>query len=296
MALPGIDEIVGFVEGVTNSLNGVISSATPAGLSSSFDTVINSNSFPADFFISDLAGNTDVGFGNNQAAGGTNNNGSAMRFNPKITPDDEITKSNKKIGFDSLDSMINKSLGMDWKTKNADPGNPNIVEAYKLSGRNFTKDGRTGQYSWAACYVNWILNKSGLPSLETMSPKAYTKYGDPIKFHSASEIRLNDIIIFDSLYGPSHIGFVRAYNPNTKIMEILGGNQAGTVKITKIPFSVGDPRLRISTVRRKWVSPDTPLPTSSSAKGISTGALGSPVSPDLLKTRPIKLSASKNSN
>jgi hypothetical protein len=79
-------------------------------------------------------------------------------------------------------------------------------------------------------------------------------------------------------------------------MEIVGGNQAGTVKITKIPFSVGDPRLRISTVRRKWVSPDTPLPTSSSAKGISTGALGSPVSPDLLKTQPIKLSASKNSN
>ena len=47
MALPGIDEIVGFVEGVTNSLNGVVSSATPAGLSSSFDTVINSNSFPS---------------------------------------------------------------------------------------------------------------------------------------------------------------------------------------------------------------------------------------------------------
>ena len=276
-ALPSADEIIEYVEGVTNSLNGVVTSASIVPISELFDEIIITNSFPKDFFISDLAGNTDIGFGSDQAAGGLNNNGSSIRFNPKITPDLEITKSNKKIGFDSLDFMINKSLTMDWKTKNADPGNPNIIEAYKISGRGFTKDGRTGQFSWAACYVNWILNKSGLPSLETMSPRAYLKYGDAIKFHSGAEIRLNDIIILDSLFGSSHIGFVRAFNPDTKTIEILGGNQAGTVKIMKIPFSVGDPRLRISTVRRSWVPPNTPLPktatTASSAKGISVGTL-----------------------
>jgi hypothetical protein len=177
--------------------------------------------------------------------------------------------------------MIEKSLTMDWKTLNADPGNPNIIEAYNISGRNYTRDGRADQYSWAVAYVNWILQKAGLPYIETMSPYGYTRYGTPVNFRTMRGVRKYDIFIFTSILGVSHIGFIQSYDVNTGILKIVGGNQAGTVKVTDMPFSVTDPIFRVLHVKRNWAIPAT-IDTSV----YSLGAGSQPTVNDVLPVPP----------
>jgi len=247
-----------FISGVSNSFQRIVTAAVAVSeIAQLFTDVFPQPSISNNFIVPDLAGNGDLGYGIANSGGGLRNTPSLIRVGTNTTPDMDITSGNISIGYNSVESMVNKSLSMDWQTKNADPGNTNIVEAYKLSGRDYTKDGRTGEYSWATAYVNWVLNKAGVPYLETMSPRGYEKYGAPVNFRTMKEVRKNDIFIFRSNEGISHIGFVQMYDLNTQTLDIVGGNQSGTVKSTKMPFSVSDPRFYVVHVRRNWTIPAT---------------------------------------
>jgi hypothetical protein len=215
--------------------------------------------FPPEFPVKDLVGNTDLGYGSTQAAGGGDNSGNILRFAPSANPDPAL---GSQPGYQSLDTVLKKTLSQDWKTKNAEPGNPLIIEAYRISGRNYNKDGRTGEYSWHTAFVNWSLSKAGITPLQTMSAFAYEKYGKKVDYHNPLNLRKHDIVIFKSVVGLAHIGFIQSYDPRTRIIGVLGGNQAGTVKITKFNYTKSDPILYIAQVRRQWTIPkefDVPL-------------------------------------
>jgi hypothetical protein len=250
-----IDNSTPFISGLSNGFERLITAATLAGAAFElFDDVVDLLGFTDDFSVPDLAGNGDLGFGGN-STGGLGNSSSTIRYGTNRSPAEEISQRNIPVGWQSLDFIIEKSLTMDWQTLNADPGNPNIIEAYKTSGRNYTQDGRTDQYSWAVAYVNWILQKAGLPYIETMSPYGYTRYGNPINFRTMRDVRKYDIFIFTSILGVSHIGFIQSYDADAGILKIIGGNQAGTVKVTDMPFSVTDPLFRVLHVKRNWGIP-----------------------------------------
>ena len=170
--------------------------------------------------------------------------------------DDDLLASNiQPRTWAAIDFMINKALGMDWRVRNADPGNENILEAYRFAGRAFTQDGGTGQFSWAAAFATWILVKSGFQGLRTMSPTAFRTYGFPVRFHAGPLVtytRKWDLVIFTSNLNIQHVGFIQSYDPQRQTMRIVGGDQGDTVKVTEMPFSVTNPLFRVTHVRRNW--------------------------------------------
>ena len=168
---------------------------------------------------------------------------------------------------------------MDWTTLNTDPGNPNILEAYQFAGRAFTADGGTGQYSWAAAFATWVLVKSGFTGLRTMAPSSFSSYGVPVRFHGPRELEYVqkwDIVVFTSNVNIQHVGFIKSFNPNERTMEIVGGDQNDTVKITTMPYSVGNPLFRVIHVRRRWAG--SSLNDTSIAPGYR-GSLAGDISP-----------------
>ena len=157
--------------------------------------------FPPEFPVKDLVGNTDLGYGLSQGAGGADNSGSFLIFSPSANPDPALSSLGVSPGYESLNTILKKTLSQDWKTRNADPGNPLIIEAYRISGREYKKDGRSGEYSWHTAFVNWALSKAGITPLQTMSAFAYEKYGKKVDFHNPINLRKNDIVIFKSVVG-----------------------------------------------------------------------------------------------
>ena len=275
-----------FLSGVTNAL-GALAGLT--AVSAALGEIFNTPVAPADFIVPDLANNGSSALGSLFTSGGMF--GSSSMVN-KVNPGADSSLSAPSGTWAALDFVINKSLnGMDWKTKNTDPGNPNILEAYRFAGRGFTQDGGTGQYSWAAAYVTWVLVKSGFFGLRTMAPSAFSKYGNTVDFRAGplNRARKWDIVVFTSNVNIQHVGFIKSYNPNTKILEIVGGDQAETVKVTQMPYSPTDQRFRTIHVRRNWTIPaseDYPLwqrPTvGSTAASPLSGVLSSPIATTFL--------------
>lgn len=218
----------------------------------------------------DLKNSTDPGFGFANSMGGSNGTGTLLGYGGGQLPaDSKNTSATTSTGttadstaYKRLDDVLTRTISQDWRAKNAKPGNPLILEAYAISGRNYDKDGTSGEYAWAAAYVNWVLNKAGLSYMKVMSPTAYAGYGSPVDFGTFKKVRKNDLIIMTSVHGLGHIGFVRSYDPKTNLVTVLGGNQAGMVKLTKITMSRSNPDLYISHIRRNWTIPaaqDVPL-------------------------------------
>lgn len=247
------------VLGVTNALAQIGGIATAAGAAvESLEKLVNTLSAPSDFIVPDLANNGSTGFGFLAAAGGAGTTPTVIREVDATTPHDAVLEEGLQGGtWEALDFMINKTLNENWVTQNGSPGNPNIMEAYRLAGRAFTRDGGTGQYSWAAAYVTYILSKSGFTSLQTMAPSAYGRYGTPVDFRRGpiDKVRKWDVVVFTSDANIQHVGFVKNYDPDTGMFEIVGGDQAETVKVTQMPYSATDPRFRTIHVRRNWAVP-----------------------------------------
>ena len=273
----GVDDIVGslndVVGNVTNALNGFVQGITNAvgaigtlsGLGSVLSVLTDNQGFtnaPSDFPVPDLANNGNTGHGFIGA-------GAATTRVPRVsnqTPLEELLASGITPGtWEALDFVLTHALNnMDWRTKNADPGNENIVEAYSLAGRTFTRDGGTGELSWAGAFATWALAKSGFSAYATMASMNYTRYGNPIRFEDVGRrnVRKWDLVVFNSNFNIQHVGFIQDYDPSTRTAKILGGDQGDRLKITEMPISITDPVFRLIATRRNWNIPasiDKPL-------------------------------------
>jgi hypothetical protein len=261
-----------FIAGVTNA-TGIIAGLSAIGsIAESLSSIFTTLSAPSDFIIPDLAGNGSASLGAAGSSGATFGTGSIVN---EVQPSLDTDMLNAGIlpgSWESLDFVINKALNnMDWTTLNADPGNPNILEAYRFAGRGFTEDGGTGQFSWAAAFATWVLVKSGFTGLRTMAPSAFSQYGIPVRFHGPRELEYVqkwDIVVFTSNVNIQHVGFIKSFNPDAHTMEIVGGDQADTVKITTMPYSAHNPLFRVTHVRRLWAV------SSTSDSQIATGYRG----------------------
>lgn len=208
----------------------------------------------------DVAGLIDLGFGHRDAVGATHNSGTFVQYGKtQSLPDTPGAPLGEK--YNKLLGTLNSTLSQDWKTKNAEPGNPLIIEAYKLSGRDYKKDGTTGEYIWNTAYVNWVLSKSGLDYLKVMSPSAYTSYGSPVNFGTFKNVRKGDIIVFSSGFGLGMVGFVWNYDKQTNNVSVLAGCLSGTLKISKFLLTRTNPEFYVTHVRRNWtISADKDVP------------------------------------
>lgn len=231
----------------------------------------------------DVAGLIDMGFGHSNAKGATHNTGSFVQYGetPSIP---EIPGSETGEKYKKLMDTLNRTLNQNWKTQNSEPGNPLIIEAYKISGRDYKKDGTTGEYIWNTAFVNWVLYKSGIDYLKVMSPSAYSSYGSPVNFGTFKNVRKGDIIVFSSGFGLGMVGFVWGYDKKSNMVSVLAGCLSGTLKISKFTLTRTNPEFYVSHVKRNWVIPadmDNPLfeVTMPTRPGQQTSGLQLPTRP-----------------
>lgn len=233
--------------------------------------------------LADLIG-SDTGFGNNTTPSTTA--GEQVQRTVIATPEDPAggPAPTSTTPYEKLIEVLEKSLSQDWAVKSGegdgilpseleesrDPRgksqipppppntNPLIMEAYRISGQpGLTKDGTTGEYAWHTAFVNWVLSKAGFAIVASMSAQAYYTYGNRVNHTNLNNLkaRKGDLVIFNSRTGAKHIGFFWGFNKDAKTVQILGGNQAGTVKLSDFPFSLTDGDFYVTHIRRNWEVP-----------------------------------------
>ncbi len=116
--------------------------------------------------------------------------------------------------------------------------------------------GMSAGIPWCACFVSWVLVKAGINGLKTASSQKYRNYGFEIGTTSWANVRKNDIVVVSYGGGRGHVGFYRGFDPQTRRVNILGGNQGDNLNIKSFGTS------RITSIKRNWRVPtefDTPL-------------------------------------
>jgi uncharacterized protein (TIGR02594 family) len=209
----------------------------------------------------DISGNGDISTGF-YGAQGTSREGNYIQLTQPSTllPEGE--------GFEAINSLLEQTLNQDWSEKGT-PGNPNILACYEVTGNNYRGDNTP----WCAGYVSYILDRAGVPSLKTLGSQAYKNYGSEIDWRTFENVRANDIVVLtrndDQRFG--HVGFFRGYNPSTRRVQLLGGNQSDKVKLSN--FEVRGSRMTVTSIKRNWSVPsdfDFPIIGTDLAQGSLT--------------------------
>ena len=193
----------------------------------------------------DIAGVADPASGFYGAPGGAGNQGNFVQY----TEPDQVLPQGE--GFTAINSVLEQNLRQDW-TEKGTPGNPNILSCYEVCNQSFKGDSTP----WCAGYVSYVLNAAGLQSLRTLSSQGYKKYGSEIDWRTWENVRANDIVILTNINDPrrGHVGFFRGYNPKTRRVQMLGGNQSDKVKLSN--FLVRGKSLHVTSVKRNWTVPE----------------------------------------
>ena len=228
---------------------------------------LNSNRFPNDYGEPSLR-DGDQGFGHYGAAGGTGESGNFAQLQEPINPPPRDTL------WGSLDYVLTEAQKRNWKEQGS-PANPNIKAAYQVCGLDYNQDGSAIQYAWCAAFISWALETAGISNLRSMSSQAYNSYGQPVQWRNYVNIRKWDIVVFKSkTRGGGHVGFIKSIDPNNQKLEVLGGNQSNTLKVSTYRFESRSQYIK--EIRRNWDIPaeyDLPLVgdiSASAESGAST--------------------------
>jgi len=249
-------------------------------LEAAFGTI--GRGFPNILGLADLAGSSDAGFGYNGARSTPSGEQIAQTTNATPEAPEGGPAPESSTPYEKLIEVLENTLAQDWAVKSGegdgikpseqgeDPRgksqipppppntNPLIMEAYRISGQpGLTRDGTSGEYAWHTAFVNWVLSKAGFTIVASMSAQAYNSYGNRVNHTNFNNLRARkgDLVIFNSKTGAKHIGFFWRINKGAKSITILGGNQAGTVKLSNFPFSLTDGDFYVTHIRRNWEVP-----------------------------------------
>jgi len=192
---------------------------------------------------------------------------------PATPPADCAVGDSPQSKYKKFASFLDSQLSAGGWAENGPgrPGNPKILTCYNACGFGSLKDDQT---AWCAGFAGWALKTNCLPSLVTLSSQAYRGYGTSIPITDPSLWRWNDLVVFKSHTNPAqgHVGFYRGYDPTTRRIRILGGNQGNTLKLSNFLFDDGK-TLFVAYIGRNWtVSPefDKPIATALAADAFTT--------------------------
>jgi hypothetical protein len=249
-------------------------------LEAAFGTI--GRGFPNNPALADLAGSSDAGFGYNGARSTPSGEQIAQTTNATPEAPEGGPAPESSTPYEKLIEVLEKTLTQDWAVKSGegdgikpseqdgDPRgksqipppppntNPLIMEAYRISGQpGLTRDGTSGEYAWHTAFVNWVLSKAGFTIVASMSAQAYYSYGNRVNHTNFNNLRARkgDLVIFNSKTGAKHIGFFWGIDKAAKTVKILGGNQAGTCKLSDFPFSLTTGDFYVTHIRRNWEVP-----------------------------------------
>ena len=192
---------------------------------------------------------------------------------PATPPADCAVGDSPQAKYKKFASFLDSQLSAGGWAENGPgrAGNPKILTCYNACGFGSLKDDQT---AWCAGFAGWALKTNCLPSLVTLSSQAYRGYGTSIPITDPALWRWNDLVVFKSHTNPAqgHVGFYRGYDPTTRRIRILGGNQGNTLKLSNFLFDDGK-TLFVAYIGRNWtVSPefDKPIATALAADAFTT--------------------------
>ena len=108
--------------------------------------------------------------------------------------------------------------------------NPQILKYFRDIGHEWVKDDET---AWCAAYLNWCLQRAGLPHTGKLNARSFLKYGDETTKPILGDLAVLWRISPTSAYG--HVGFYLAEQKN--YIFLLGGNQSNSVTVSAFPKS-----------------------------------------------------------
>ena len=201
--------------------------------------------------------------------------GKEIPVKPKETtpPADCAVGESPKEKYKRLCAWLDRELSSGGWAENGPgrPGNPKIMACYRSVGQQTDSSDQT---AWCAGFAGYALKTNCLPAIQTLSSRAYKGYGTSIPLNDPSLWRFNDVVVFksNSKPGQGHVGFYRGYDPTTRRIRVLGGNQGNTLKLSNFLFD--DPNtLTVDYIGRNWtVSPefDKPIATKLAADAFTT--------------------------
>ena len=163
-------------------------------------------------------------------------------------------------GYERMIAILENVLTQDW-TEKGRPGNPRILQCYRVTGNAYEQDQDAMAYAWCAAFVSWALEESGIGGIKSMSSQAYATYGAEVGWRDTSQIRKGDVVVFKSkTRGGGHVGFVWEVDKQNQRFKVLGGNQGDNAKISNYQFESNSQYTL--TIRRNWAIPtelDTPI-------------------------------------
>jgi hypothetical protein len=169
-------------------------------------------------------------------------------LDPNITPGPLPTGP----GYERLDALLKNVLTQDWRER-GNPGNPRILECYKVCGNAYTQDSSAMTYAWCAAFVSWALYTAQIPVNPTMSSQAWYNWGSEVDWRDTGKIRKWDVVIFKSkTRSGGHIGFIQEITSNG-VIKVLGGNQGNDAKVSNYRFNSNSQYVR--SVKRNWSLP-----------------------------------------
>ena len=171
-------------------------------------------------------------------------------------------------GWEKLDAVLSNVLTQDWRER-GNPGNPRILETYKICGNAYTRDSSSMAYAWCAAFVSWALYTAGIPlgqGTPTMSSQGWGRWGGEVDWRDTKNIRKWDVVIFKSkTRSGGHIGFIQEITTNG-VIKVLGGNQGNNAKVSNYQFN--STSQYVKSVRRNWSVPsayDVPIDGTAAA-------------------------------
>ena len=194
------------------------------------------------------------------------NNGTNLPpLDPNITPGPIPDNP----GWERLDAVLTNVLTQDWRER-GNPGNPRILECYKVCNNNYTQDSSAMTYAWCAAFVSWALYTAGIPlgnGTPTMSSQGWDRWGGEVDWRDTKNIRKWDVVVFKSkTRSGGHIGYIQEITSNG-VIKVLGGNQGNNAKVSNYQFNSNSQYVR--SVKRNWSLPpefDVPIDGTAAAQ------------------------------
>jgi uncharacterized protein (TIGR02594 family) len=114
--------------------------------------------------------------------------------------------------------------------------NPQIMAMLKLDKSWPSND----EVPWCSAFVNYIAWLARLPRSKDLRARSWLMLGRGIPLEDAEP---GDVVVFkrgagsqpgpDVVDAPGHVGFFAGWEP--ELIEVLGGNQSDTVKVSRYP-------------------------------------------------------------
>lgn len=204
----------------------------------------------------------------NSGPGGRSYVGSGSSNLPPLDPDINPGPIPDNPGFERLDAVLNNVLTQDWRER-GNPGNPRILECYKVCGNSYSQDSSAMTYAWCAAFVSWALYTAGIPlgnGTPTMSSQGWGRWGGEVDWRDTKNIRKWDVVVFKSkTRSGGHIGFIQEITSNG-VIKVLGGNQGNNAKVSNYQFNSNSQYVK--SIRRNWTVPaeyDVPIDGTAAA-------------------------------